>query len=131
MIQYIAYPLLIILSQTFIFLYIKEKQKNKLILANTLQLLIMQEVEQEKNKTDKERANEDFLKFVSDSRDWAYEYIDNAQKAIKEFIDEAGPSIEYWNEYGSVMPTPLDDSMRKISNGYKKIKMLIPEDPKS
>jgi hypothetical protein len=127
MIQYALYSLLIILLQISVFLYLKEKQKNKTILASTLQLLIMQEVGQEQNKTDKEKANEDFLKFVSDSRDWAYEYIESAQEAIKNFIDEAGPSIEYWDEYGSVIATPLDDSMKKISDAYKKIKVLIPE----
>ena len=31
---------------------------------------------------------ENFIKFLSDSRDWAFEYIENSQKTIKEVSDE-------------------------------------------
>ena len=31
---------------------------------------------------------ENFIKFLSDSRDWAFEYIETSQKTIKEVSDE-------------------------------------------
>ena len=31
---------------------------------------------------------ENFIKFLSDSRDWAFEYIENSQKTIKEVAQE-------------------------------------------
>ena len=31
---------------------------------------------------------ENFIKFLSDSRDWAFEYIEKSQKTIKEVSDE-------------------------------------------
>ena len=31
---------------------------------------------------------ENFIKFLSDSRDWAFEYIERSQKTIKEVSDE-------------------------------------------
>ena len=31
---------------------------------------------------------ENFIKFLSDSRDWAFEYIEQSQKTIKEVSDE-------------------------------------------
>ena len=83
------------------------------------------------NKTDKDQANEDFLKFISDSRDWAYQYIEDVQAGLKLFIDEVGPQIEYYDKYGAAvdgMMPPHDFAMKKISSEFKKLKSLLPED---
>jgi hypothetical protein len=82
----------------------------------------------EQNLEPTEAASEGFLKFLSDSRDWAFEYIENVQVGLNKFISDAGPSIEYWEKYGSVMDTPLDINMQKISISYKELKSLLPED---
>lgn len=72
---------------------------------------------------------ENFIKFLSDSREWAFEYIDTVQKELKSFIDEVDKDIKYFDEYGEVGSAyPHYDSMKKISNAYKKIKTLLPED---
>ena len=71
---------------------------------------------------------EGFLKFISDSREWAFEYIESVQKGIDKFIRDAGPSIEYWEKYSSAMETPLDGGMKKISLSYKELKLLLPSD---
>ena len=105
-------------------------KKNRAILANTLQLLVMQQSLNEENKTDKEKSNEDFLKFVSDSRDWAYQYIEEVQSGLKSFIDEVEPQIDYYDHYGAAvdgMMAPHDFSMKKISSEFKKLKNLLPE----
>ncbi len=99
------------------------------MLANTIQLLIMQQSLNEENKTDKEKANEDFLKFVSDSRDWAYQYIDDVQASLSKFINDIEPEIAYFDEYGVVGSAyPHYHSMKKISEAYKELKKLLPED---
>jgi hypothetical protein len=82
----------------------------------------------EQNLEPTEAASEGFLKFISDSREWAFEYIENVQAGLNKFISDAGPSIEYWEKYGSVMDTPLDINMQKISISYKELKSLLPED---
>jgi len=72
-----------------------------------------------------------FLKFVSDSRDWAYQYIEEVQSGLKLFIDEAGPQIEYYDKYGSAvdgMISPHDFALKKISGAYKELKKLLPDD---
>ena len=124
--------LLIVLSVTstaFAFLFVIQRKKNVAILANTLQLLVMQEVEQEKNKSDREKSNEDFLKFVSDSRDWAYEYIEEVQKSLNNFITDIKPEIDYFDKYGEVGSAyPHYHSMKKISVAYKELKKMLPED---
>jgi hypothetical protein len=85
------------------------------------------------NSTDKEenekQAKEDFIKFLSDSRDWSYQYIEDAQKIIHTFIKEIEPEISYFDEYGVVGSAwPHYYSMKKISSAYKELKTLLPED---
>ena len=118
-------------TSLFLYLYLKQKKANTAILANTLKLLIHQEKEHEANKTHKEKANEDFLKFVSDSRDWAYHYIEDVQAGLSSFINEVAPQIDYYNEYGAAvegMIAPHDFALKKISSEFEKLKTLLPED---
>jgi hypothetical protein len=129
MIELILILVLSALTSLFLYLYLKQIKTNRAILANTLKLLIHQEKEHEANKTDKEKANEDFLKFVSDSRDWAYEYIENVQVVLNKFITDIEPEIVYFDEYGVVGSAyPHYYSMKKISGAYKDLKKLLPED---
>ncbi len=88
----------------------------------------MQESLNSESKTDKEQADEAFLKFVSDSRDWAYQYIDDAQASINKFITDIEPEIAYFDEYGIAGSAyPHYHSMKKISGAYKELKKLLPE----
>jgi CRISPR/Cas system CSM-associated protein Csm2 small subunit len=120
-----------ITTSLFIYLYIVQKRANMFILTNTLKVLLTQEIEHKENKTEKEKANEDFLKFVSDSRDLAYQYIESVQEGLKKFIDEVEPQLEYYNAYGSVVEgivAPHDFALKKISSEFKELKKLLPED---
>lgn len=71
---------------------------------------------------------EAFFKFLSDSREWAFKYIEDVQEGIHKFIKEVSPSVEYFDEYGSVMDTPMHPSMRIISSAFKDLKKFVPED---
>lgn len=112
----------------FLLLYMLQIKKNRAILASTLSLLVMQNSLSTQSKTDKQQTDEAFLKFISDSRDWAYEYIENVQASLIRFVSDAGPAIDYWDEYGSAMSTPLDQGMGEISKAYKELIALLPED---
>lgn len=113
----------------FLSLYIVQVKKNRIILANTLNLLLMQQAISDENKTDQEESNEAFLKFVSDSRDWAYQYIDDVQSSLNKFINDIEPEIAYFDEYGMVGDAyPHYHSMKKISGAYKELKKMLPED---
>ena len=77
----------------------------------------------------KETDSDAFLKFVSDSRDWAYQYIDEVQEGLNKFITDIQPEIAYFDEYGEVGSAyPHYHSMKKISVAYKELKKLLPED---
>jgi hypothetical protein len=128
MIESILVGTFVFLTLLFLSLYLVQIKKNRAILANTLKLLIMQESLNSESKTDKEQADEAFLKFVSDSRDWAYQYIDEAQEGLNKFITDIEPEIAYFDEYGIASSAyPHYHSMKKISGAYKELKKLLPE----
>lgn len=129
MIESILVGTFVFLTLLFLSLYVVQIKKNKIILANTLNLLLMQQSMNDENKTDQEKSNEAFLKFVSDSRDWAYQYIDDVQASLNKFINDIEPEIAYFDEYGMVGDAyPHYHSMKKISGAYKELKKVLPED---
>ena len=121
--------MLSITSTILAFLFYNQKRKNAEIVAQTIELIMLQAEQQENNKTDKQKADEDFLKFISDSRDWAYTYIDEVQASLNNFITDIEPEISYFKEYGDLgSMAPNYYSMKKITNAYEELKKLLPDD---
>lgn len=87
---------------------------------------------QQSNEPENDKAhNESFIKFLSDSRDWAFGYIEEVQTGLKSFINEVEPQIDYFNKYGIVvegMVAPHDFALKKISKELDTLKKLLPED---
>lgn len=72
---------------------------------------------------------ENFIKFLSDSREWAFDYIEKVQAGLKDFIEIADKEFSYFEEYGILAQEyPHYKTMEKISKEYKKLKELLPED---
>jgi hypothetical protein len=90
------------------------------------ELVAIQEVKIEANS---DPVKEDFLKFVSDSREWAFEYIEEVQIALNNFKEKVEPQIEYFDKYGDVLSNQRPDyeSMKKISQAYKELILILPE----
>jgi hypothetical protein len=129
MIDSILIFILSVLSTTLMFLFYAQRKRNLKILAETLNLIMLQSAQQEDLVSDKTKANEDFLKFISDSREWAYAYIDEVQSSLNKFITDIEPEIKYFDEFGIVGSAyPHYYSMKKISEAYKELKKLLPED---
>lgn len=131
MIELIFICLLSSLTLLFLSLYVIQKKANKVIIAKTLEALMLQQLTRAPSKTDQDQSGEAFLKFVSDSRDWAYQYIEEVQAGLSLFISEVAPQIEYYNKYGSSvegMIAPHDFALKKISSEFEKLKTLLPED---
>ncbi len=129
MIQTIFLTILSVIATSFAFLYYIQKKKTEVVIAQTLEFLMLQEAQQESNKTEKEKINEDFLKFISDSRDWAYSYIEDVQSSLNKFISDVEPEISYFDEFGIIGSAyPHYESMKKISEAYKELKKLMPDD---
>jgi hypothetical protein len=134
MIEFIAFTLFIIL---FFMLVFKNVQLRIKLSSTTVELLkahidktiISEKLLEINNKKEIDPSSEAFLKFVSDSRDWAYQYIDEVQEGLNKFIVDIEPEIAYFDEYGIVGSAyPHYYSMKKISSAYKELKGLLPED---
>ena len=54
-------------------------------------------------------VKEDFLKFVSDSREWAFEYIEEVQKSITDFKTKVESHINYFDRFGEVLSNQRPD----------------------
>jgi hypothetical protein len=79
--------------------------------------------------SDQEVHKENFIKFLSDSRDWAFSYIEEVQAELKKFIEEIEPEINYFNEYGDVTSMqPNYYSLKKISEAYYELARLLPKE---
>ena len=104
-------------------------QYQKLCIDMMLLENLINEIEESKIKTDEGVHKENFIKFLSDSRDWAYQYIEDVQSGLNSFINETAPEINYFKEYGDTMAmAPNYYSMKKIAEEYEKLKSLLPKE---
>jgi hypothetical protein len=129
MIQPILLVILSVTSTVLGFIFYIQRKNTIQIVANMLDFMMIQGAQKEETKTEKEQANEDFLKFISDSRDWAYTYIDEVQASLNKFINDVEPEISYFKEYGDLgSMAPNYHSMKKITEAYEELKKLMPDD---
>lgn len=88
--------------------------------------------EQQTMPTNNDKAhNESFIKFLSDSRDWAFQYIEEVQTGLRSFIQEVEPEINYYDKYGMAVEGMIpahDRALKKISREINSLKKLLPED---
>jgi hypothetical protein len=83
-----------------------------------------------KEELDDSIHKENFIKFLSDSRDWAFSYIESVQKILTKFVNDVDADISHFDEYGDALSMSRPDypSMKNISKAYKELKTLLPED---
>lgn len=81
------------------------------------------------NMSDDTLHKENFIKFLSDSRDWAFTYIEDLQKSLTQFVKEVDPNINYFIEFSSLQEDKsLGDNMKKISAAYLDLKKFLPNE---
>lgn len=70
-----------------------------------------------------------FLKFVSESRDWAFQYIEEVQTALSEFDKEVTPDLQWAKTFGMVSgDTAHTNVLKRISEAYDKLKEVLPKE---
>ena len=80
-------------------------------------------------KNDSDIHKENFIKFLSDSRDWAFGYIEEVQSGLTKFINDVEPEINYFKEYGDIMAMqPNYNSLKKITQAYEELVKLLPKE---
>lgn len=82
------------------------------------------------DQEDLDTSKESFIKFLSESRDWAFEYIEEVQTNLQEFVDKVSPDIDYFDQYGVIGSGPENDALKRISKAFKELKRLLPEEEK-
>ena len=83
-------------------------------------------------KNDSDIHKENFIKFLSDSRDWAFGYIEEVQVGLSKFVGDIDSYIEYFDKYGNTISIERPDyaAMLQISKSYKELKKLLPIEEK-
>jgi hypothetical protein len=107
-----------------------QKLTNKLYVENfTLEEYIKTLNDLKEDKSNQQVHQENFLKFLSDSRDWAFNYIEEVQSGLNKFISDIEPEINYFKEYGDVgAMQPNYYSLKKITEAYEDLKKLLPKE---
>ena len=81
---------------------------------------------------DKKNSNQNdgFLKFVSDSREAAFKYIEEVQKAISEFDARVGPAVRYYKETGKMLDRRPSELVKELTEAYDKLMQSMPKEEK-
>jgi len=104
------------INQAFAKLFISHESLQDFIAKNNFEF-----------KNDIDIHKENFIKFLSDSRDWAFDYIEEVQTGLDKFIKEIEPEMEYFDKFGIVGSSyPLYPSMKKIFTAYQDLIKLMP-----
>jgi uncharacterized protein YacL len=99
-----------------------QAQVNKEILSIEYSKVV-QELENKKLE-----KSDDFIKFLSDSRDWAFEYIEDVQENLSKFDKQMNSFVEWNDTYGSVTGDNVhSEKIKEISVAYQELKNLLPE----
>ena len=135
MIDFIIFLLTILVVVTLLISVVKLRLKNRKLAAELLQATLDQNIlltrlaeELKKKEEVSVEKTDGFLKFISDSRDMAFEYIETMQEAIVKFKNNVGPEIDYMLTYGTATGDSLQtSSFLKIEKAYKElIKETLP-----
>lgn len=101
-----------------------QSEIEKVLISGTLQKLL------EENDTRTIEETDGFLKFVSESRDWAFTYIENVQESLDIFDKKLVKIIDYYSTYGSTIDGIHVELIKQVSEAYGELKMLLPKEDK-
>lgn len=104
------------ITQEFAKLYISNESLQEFVEKNNTEF-----------KNDNEIHQENFIKFLSDSRDWAFNYIEEVQKGLESFMLSVEPELINFNEYkDNYKETEYYNFMIKFLKECEDLKKLMP-----
>ena len=77
-----------------------------------------------------EIANESYVKFLNESRNSAYEYIEDVQGQLVAFASKVEPQLNYFNTYGTAVQGPHTILVKEFSEAYEELKTVMPQENK-
>jgi predicted RNA-binding protein with EMAP domain len=125
----IAYVTYSAVTAALIVMLVKSKIRHKKLLADSLQLALdkvillkmMEDLAQNKEDESVEKT-EGFLKFVSDSRDWAFDYIEKAQTSVQQFGNTIEPMLA--EDFLGI------ENINDLAKAYANLITILPENNK-
>lgn len=93
-------------------------------------LLAIERLQAEKDQKPVEQTD-GFLRFISDSRDAAFNYIEEVQDAISHFDERLGPVVEHYKTTGKVNKVKLSELVKEVAEAYDKLMEAMPQDQES
>jgi len=128
----VAFTLAGSFALAYLFALIKINKINKsftklLISHKSLQHFVDNNNIEFKNEDDIHKEN--FIKFLSDSRDWSFSYIEEVQTKINKMISELKPDVEYFEKFESLYDGhPSYDMLKNFVKSYKELQDLLPKE---
>jgi hypothetical protein len=116
---------------------LKLRSRTRKLSAQVVQLALdknviseqLKKVLDDKKDSESIEQSEGFLRFISQSREWAFDYIEQVQAALLEFKNKVEPQILYAKTYGTTLgESPHSIIIDKISDAYDDLVKVMPED---
>ncbi len=134
-IDFIVFAVLSTLIVFLAFYVLKLSIRKRKLILEIVQLQIDKGILTSKIKEEIEKRNssdiensDGFLKFISQSRDWAFDYIEQVQAALLEFKNRVEPQILYAKTYGTTVgQSPHTIIIDRISDAYDDLAKVMPE----
>jgi len=133
MIDFVIFVAAIVTILGLVFYSAKLKIDKKKTFRGVLQLMIdkdilMKELAEAKIEAQKLSSPDDgFVKFLSESRVWAYEYIESAQKEIQEVVSAIDAEKDLLSETKQIRKAELEDILNRIIKHSDRLKAILPE----
>lgn len=128
MYEFLLYGILSVIFVSFVVSTIVLKKKNTNLTASIITILLENANSKSATEDKNLNTNEGFVKFLSDSRDWAFAYIEEVQAILRKFVSEVGPEIDHYRKFGQAVDGPNNDSLDKISNAYSELEKVLPKE---
>ena len=84
--------------------------------------------DKDKEESVKTDVQEGFINFLNQSRESAFEYIENVQSTRGNVVTDLSPIVEFHDKYGAIFDTDTRNQMQVVSNSFRELKKLIPEE---
>lgn len=128
LIDFLIFAFTLLSISVLLYLLFKVKLQRDKINKDYLQLVVDKSLLLEKISTlsaekDANALKEDdgFIKFLSNSRDWAFQYIEEVQESVNDFKETVDPAI-------AKLSKTKDANVKAIIEAYKNLVEILPKE---
>jgi hypothetical protein len=129
----IAIQSILLIVALYGWIFLKKTQVNLVLKLTQSQLdqNILQQKLAQINEDKRLLESEEFMQFLTSSREYAFEYIEAVQEAITEYNSVLEPIINYHKTYGMAfgMDSVPYNNLEKIAKAHDALMEIMPSDP--